>query len=668
MSTSVGSIHYELGMVKDKFDAGVKKVGEQTDGLGNKVKGGFTKIGHAAEKLMIGVAALGTGMAIFGAKSVAAYNESITAGTKLRTNLLNVKGATEENVTSLGKLAGALQNVGVIEDDVIIAGMSQLATFNLQGKTIEKLTPKITDMVAQLKGHNATAEDMVGINNLVGKVMTGNVGALSRYGVTLDDNSTKILTNGTEAEKAAELVKVLGQNYGEVNKALRDTPQGRITGLKNAFGDLMEIVGGSITAFINPIVKGFDNWQKSMGGAEGIMVSLGNAWALISKGDFRGGIFGLQEDSPAVNAVFVMREQLSKLKDVAAGIYNFLLPSFVALGNTIKENIMPIMAALKPIWKDIWVVGGTLLVGAIWLLINVMNFLIPVIRTLVEWISIAYVWFKDNILPVLMQVGAFIVGVFIGVWNQLTDAFRSIQETLAPFMPQIMMVLKVLGIIVAVIVGVVVIALVSFIAVWVAVIVVIARVIGWIAQFIAWYVNLAVQVAGAMARFVGAVINGISQVIGWFQRLPGNIGSAIGNAGHMLWDAGSAIMNGLWNGLKQRWEQVKNWVGGLGDKIKALKGPLNKDKVMLVKEGGAIMEGLNKGLMSGYKDVARTLSGMTTDISGFSPSGSTQNNSTSNTSIGNVNINSRQDADYFFDRMNRNQDLLGFGLASNGGA
>lgn len=109
------------------------------------------------------------------------------ASKKLETNLLNVKGNTLGNVKAIEKLAATLQKKGVIDDDAIIAGASQLATFNLQGKTIQKLTPKIADMVAQLKGHNATAEDMVKVNNLIGKVMTGNVGALSKYGVTLSD-------------------------------------------------------------------------------------------------------------------------------------------------------------------------------------------------------------------------------------------------------------------------------------------------------------------------------------------------------------------------------------------------------------------------------------------------------------------------------------------------
>ncbi len=230
-----------------------------------------TKSVNASKQLAVGVGLAGAAVTAFGVSSVKAYQAAEEAQTKLSTNLLNVKGNTMANVEALNRLASSLQNVGVIEDDVIKAGMSQLATFNLQGKTIEKLTPKITDMVAQLKGHNATAEDMVGINNLVGKVMTGNIGSLSRYGVTLSENQKKLLKNGDETQRANILTEVLAQNYGEVNKALRNTPEGRITALKNRFGDLQEGVGKLLLNAIEPMVKIFDNWLTKVDEAGGFL-------------------------------------------------------------------------------------------------------------------------------------------------------------------------------------------------------------------------------------------------------------------------------------------------------------------------------------------------------------------------------------------------------------
>lgn len=249
----------------------LKQVETDVKGVGSKIDAAMKSALPGSLGVAAGVAAAGAATVAFGIQSVGAYNAAAEATKKLQTNMLNTKGATMAQVQGLEALASKLQSVGVIEDDVIKAGMSQLATFNLQSSSIATLTPKITDMVAQMKGQNATAEDMVGINNLVGKVMTGNVGALSRYGVTLDENQKKQLESGNETQRAAVLTQVLAQNYGEVNKALRDTPEGRITGLKNAFGDLQEGVGEMIMTAAAPLIDWFSTFVSSMEEAGGIM-------------------------------------------------------------------------------------------------------------------------------------------------------------------------------------------------------------------------------------------------------------------------------------------------------------------------------------------------------------------------------------------------------------
>ena len=73
--------------------------------------------------------------------------------------------------------------------------------------------------------------------NFMGKVMTGNVGALTRYGVSLDESQKKILANGNESERAAMLVQVLGQNFGGLAEAMANTPEGKIIQVKNAWGE-----------------------------------------------------------------------------------------------------------------------------------------------------------------------------------------------------------------------------------------------------------------------------------------------------------------------------------------------------------------------------------------------------------------------------------------------
>ena len=70
-----------------------------------------------------------------------------------------------------------------------------------------------------------------------------------------------------------------------------------------------------------------------------------------------------------------------------------------------------------------------------------------------------------------------------------------------------------------------------------------------------------------------------------------------------LFAQGQAIMNSLLKGLQDIWNNVKNFVGGIGNWIKEHKGPLSYDEQLLIPAGQAIMGGLFNGLNNGFDNV-----------------------------------------------------------------
>lgn len=98
------------------------------------------------------------------------------------------------------------------------------------------------------------------------------------------------------------------------------------------------------------------------------------------------------------------------------------------------------------------------------------------------------------------------------------------------------------------------------------------------------------------SNMMSATSNGISNVLSWIGRIPGQIMNYLGNLGSLLWGAGSAIINGLLNGLKAAWGAVTSFVGGIASWIRDNKGPLPYDRQLLIPAGQAIMDGLGKGL------------------------------------------------------------------------
>lgn len=177
------------------------------------------------------------------------------ANTRLETLMMNVKGTTKEQVEGIIEYADALELVTTIEGDATTAGASQLATFQLQSSTIKTLMPAFQDLAVAQYGVNVSQEQMIQTGNLIGKVMNGSVGALTKAGVSFTAQQEKILKTGTEAQKAATLVDVLGANFGGLAQKMAQTDEGKIVQLKNAWGSVKDEVGFAVLPVVSNVVS-----------------------------------------------------------------------------------------------------------------------------------------------------------------------------------------------------------------------------------------------------------------------------------------------------------------------------------------------------------------------------------------------------------------------------
>lgn len=110
---------------------------------------------------------------------------------------------------------------------------------------------------------------------------------------------------------------------------------------------------------------------------------------------------------------------------------------------------------------------------------------------------------------------------------------------------------------------------------------------------------------------VKLVIDTMTAVLkGDFEAVPGLIKTALGDVGQLLYNTGKAIMQGLLDGIKAAWKATADFLKGVGQKIKDLKGPMDKDRVLLYKEGAAIIAGLGKGMQSQIPNLLDAVSGL----------------------------------------------------------
>lgn len=185
-----------------------------------------------------------------------AYGIQEEAELKLETVMRQRMGATDDMVDSIKRLASAQQAKGVIGDEIQLAGAQQVATFLKEKSSIEKLLPAMNNLAVQRKGLNVTSEDMVNIGNLVGKVMQGNVGALTRVGITFSDTQKQMLKFGDESQRAAILAQVITDNVGNMNEELAKTDAGKAKQMANDFGDMQESIGRFFSKY-ETLLQGF---------------------------------------------------------------------------------------------------------------------------------------------------------------------------------------------------------------------------------------------------------------------------------------------------------------------------------------------------------------------------------------------------------------------------
>ncbi len=426
MSFSIFTRFKAIDGVTPAFNSMVKKSNVVTSSFGRMAraaktmgagfKGFMGKIFNLRNAIMGSMLFIGMQQAYqsiknFVQKTVEAAKNQTMATTKLYTILKNVHSiqargpeAYKQAEDYLTNMATKLQRIGVIGDEISIAGFQQLATFQMSDKEIGILAGSMNDLLAQQKGLNATQQDAVNIANLMGKVMDGQVGALRRVGVSFSKAEEKVLKTGTRLERATMLAKVLQNNVGGVNQAIAQAPEGKIKNMTNLWGDMYENIGikilpvlaefagllaphiPEIQAFILFIIGGVLAFLKAI-------QRIGNAFKPLTdsiRGDFAEIKGWFNEFSSTIGPMF-------------SDFFKENFPTIIS----IFKNLWTICKALIPIFLEIFTVvikyGLRAFSGLLTALNGIINFVVGV--------------FSGKWKQAFKGLADFVVGIFKGVWE-----------------------------------------------------------------------------------------------------------------------------------------------------------------------------------------------------------------------------------------------------------
>lgn len=237
-----------------QLDKGVSQLSinmNRLRGTAEKVNGSMDRLGKSAFRLnnILSVAGMVIGRASSSMKAFTEANQAQQeAETKLARVMRNTMDASADEVQSIKDLTAAQQKLGVIGDEVQLAGAQELGMFLSQSESLKQLIPAMNDLTAKQHGLKATQEQSAQVAAMMGKAMKGNTMMLERAGIEFTEAQKKILKFGNEEERATTLAEAMEKQVGGMNETLAAMPEGKLKSAANRLGDIKETAGSIINS------------------------------------------------------------------------------------------------------------------------------------------------------------------------------------------------------------------------------------------------------------------------------------------------------------------------------------------------------------------------------------------------------------------------------------
>ena len=236
--------------LRDKFSKGIDRLNSRAFQLDNRMKRldkSSKGLGSTLTKVFAGVAIL-AGIK----KSISAFEDQEFAIAQVRQGLVSTGNAVGKTLQELTKSAKELQENSIFGDETILQGVTaQILTFaNITEGAFDRTQQAVLDVTTRLFGARATMQNLRGTSIQLGKALNdpiGQLGALSRSGITFSKSQVEVIKKLAETGRLAEaqgvILTELERQYGGSAKAAQETALGGLAVLQARFQDLLVIIG-----------------------------------------------------------------------------------------------------------------------------------------------------------------------------------------------------------------------------------------------------------------------------------------------------------------------------------------------------------------------------------------------------------------------------------------
>jgi len=235
----IRTLKLELLADTAQFSTGLNKATTETQSFTGKID----NIVATAAKAFLGLAtAVGTAAFAIGVSAVKAAIEDEKAQVSLAQTLRNTTKATDQQIAATEDYIDATARATGIADDQLRPSLDRLVRSTQDVTKAQKLQQLALDIAA------GTGKDLAAVTEALGKAYDGNLGALKRIGVPLDENIVK-----TKDFDGA--VKALSETFAGQAAAAAETFAGRMSRIKIAVDEAKEQIGFALLPFLEKLAK-----------------------------------------------------------------------------------------------------------------------------------------------------------------------------------------------------------------------------------------------------------------------------------------------------------------------------------------------------------------------------------------------------------------------------
>jgi hypothetical protein len=352
------SLLVKLGVDSGPLDKGLASAEKTSIKSMTGIAGGIARGVGTGLAVVAGLATAAAGIAVTAGtmlvkSSLAAASESEQAFANLNATLISTKYAAGMSAEELTKMATALQSVTRFDDEAIMGGQAMLLTFTKIGKKVfPDATEAMLNMAEKFGGIDAAS---VQLGKALNDPILG-VTALRRVGVMLSAEQEKQIKKFMKMGDIVSAQKIiLGElttEFGGLAKAMGATASGKMAQIKNAWGDVLETIGGMMGPLVTKVLGGVavmvQNLAVSFGPGGSMRAVFSSLIAFVTPlvDAFVGFVQSIDFNAIGNGIMLFLINMRKGIKEGAVYWQNVLLPAVMVATNWIKTNVGPVLTEL----------------------------------------------------------------------------------------------------------------------------------------------------------------------------------------------------------------------------------------------------------------------------------------------------------------------------------